>query len=1187
MYEFDSRFANQLAVVIPAYRPSSVFVDLVRTLSERAIGPIIVVDDGSGPEYQQLFLAAAQFPSVELLRHGVNLGKGAALKTAFNHVLCTMPGLLGVVTADADGQHDPADIEQVAAKLRANPEALVMGSRTFDREVPLRSRIGNITTRGVVRVLLGEKLEDTQTGLRGIPFSLLPRLMKLESAGYEFELEMLIAAHTAAVKVTEQPIRTIYEPGNKSSHFNPILDSLKIYYVLARYGFASLLTALLDNVVFYFAFRHFGQVITSQILGRAFAVAFNYGIVRGPVFYSKERHRLLLPKYLLLVATSGVLSYTGIQLLSNLFGIPIVPAKLIAEAILFFFNFAIQRSFIFKREPVPDTSSDVDKKREPIHPFSIVVAAVFALLLILEVYGIAAGRLFSQDIWWPEGVTRFLIYVKFVAVPAAVLLFFGPPIVWTIFAAIVLILTGLSTGPLALAATILFLASASALGSLLLGESSYRDSLEGQLCSVLLGTGVYIFLMTLLTRLPVNYPAFWGVVLAIPAAFDFRGIWRRLRGLFTDSEALRSRSVRASAVLLLFVLGAHWLIVLRPESGADALSMHLAVPMNIAEYHQMTIQPDRFVWAVMPMGADWCYSIVYLLGGEFAARLLNFSMLLLLAGLLFCTLRRWTSPAAGWLMVALFTATPLVQLVTGSLFVENLLAAMILGCLTAIWHLSDTGERRFLYLAMFLGGAAISVKFGALAFVGLALPVAFYEAWRSAASRGVKFWTSCLLGLAILLAAASPAYVIAYAKTGNPLFPFLNQKFASPYLDRSVDFREQRFRQPLKLSTLYDLTVHTRNFHESQNGSLGFQYVTLVPLGLLVFILLRRRRALEAALVGLGAAVIILRSEPNARYLYAGLPLILLPFGTLLGWAASRQKSLYRLLMGYVAVCTLLNVYFLPSSSHYFKDFSMRPFSLPWNRRHLQQSPPVRNVIAYYNRIRGNSAVLFTHDSFFAGAEGDVYENHWHQYAIRQKIRDARGIPELINLLQSWNIHYLVAHKPSYGESVDDPTLQELLASCTLPEYEFKETYLARLDPACRTKALTEPVYTVPLGAYDDQDPALVYQGHWTHDETLSEPYMHTLSYSNQPGSSVSISFNGWKLFYLYNRGPDRGMVDVTIDGKSEGYVDLYAREFEWHHPALFCCFSPGRHLAVIRIKGEKNPLSTGQRVDLDLFQVQ
>src|ERR1051325_9070244 len=99
------------------------------------------------------------------------------------------------------------------------------------------------------------------------------------------------------------------------------------------------------------------------------------------------------------------------------------------------------------------------------------------------------------------------------------------------------------------------------------------------------------------------------------------------------------------------------------------------------------------------------------------------------------------------------------------MFVENFLAAMILGLVTAVWRYADTGEERYFHLAMALGGTAVTVKFGALAFVALAIPFAFVEARRHRK-------TAFLGGAALLLAMAAPPYTVAYLKTHNPLFPF-------------------------------------------------------------------------------------------------------------------------------------------------------------------------------------------------------------------------------------------------------------------------------------------------------------------------------------------------------------------------------------------------------------------------------
>ena len=217
-------------------------------------------------------------------------------------------------------------------------------------------------------------------------------LLRVEARGYEFELEMLIAARQLGVPLVEEPIRTIYEPGNKSSHFNPLTDSMKIYFVLLRFSSVSLMTALLDNLVFYFVWKRTGFVLESQVAGRLVAVIFNYSMVRKTVFASREGHQVLLPKYLLLVATSGTASYLGIQFLTARFGVNAMPAKLLVETLLFFVNFLIQRMFIF-REAHAGTGRF----------FSRLILLVLAALVALEVYGFRTSHMFAQQIWSPEG----------------------------------------------------------------------------------------------------------------------------------------------------------------------------------------------------------------------------------------------------------------------------------------------------------------------------------------------------------------------------------------------------------------------------------------------------------------------------------------------------------------------------------------------------------------------------------------------------------------------------------------------------------------------------------------------------------------------------------------------------------------------------------------------------------------
>jgi putative flippase GtrA len=331
-------------LLIPAYRPGPELPKLIEALGGRGFGAIIIVDDGSGPEYAGVFGSCR----ATLLAHTKNLGKGAALKTGMAHAAAMYPGC-GVVTADADGQHDPDDILRVASRMERDRNCLVLGARQFDGDVPARSRMGNRVAGLMVHALMGQRLEDTQTGLRGVPQKLLADLIAVRSNGYEFELDMLAAAKHLSVRIVEEPIRTIYEPGNPKSHFQPFRDSMRIGFVLMRFSLLSLATAAVDNGVFVLGIHTGFAPATAQIVARAAAVFFNYPLARRAVFFSRQPHAATFSRFLILVVASGFLSYHLLVWFHQTLGWTLMVSKMAAESALFLVNFLVQRDFVFKK----------------------------------------------------------------------------------------------------------------------------------------------------------------------------------------------------------------------------------------------------------------------------------------------------------------------------------------------------------------------------------------------------------------------------------------------------------------------------------------------------------------------------------------------------------------------------------------------------------------------------------------------------------------------------------------------------------------------------------------------------------------------------------------------------------------------------------------------------------------------
>jgi glycosyltransferase involved in cell wall biosynthesis len=336
-----------IPVLIPAYNPPSQLVELVRVLLDSITSTVIIVNDGSSPEFREIFEQIKNLSGVIYLEHQVNLGKGQALKTGFR-ALEQIPSAIGIVTADADGQHAPEDIGRVILGLIDSPNSLFLGIRQLNKNIPWRSRFGNQLTRRVFGWLTGMKLQDTQTGLRGMPRSFVSHLVTLSGNAYDYEMNMLVTASRMQLRIVEIPIQTIYLSNNQTSHFKPFIDSMKIYWVLLRYVASSLLTAITDLLLFNLLIIWSMPIVASMILSRFLAgTLVNFCLNRSWVFRSRSVFLRSLLRYYIVVVTSGLLVGLATQQIHQVWGFSPVIVKIFLDIILFFPLFALQRKYVF------------------------------------------------------------------------------------------------------------------------------------------------------------------------------------------------------------------------------------------------------------------------------------------------------------------------------------------------------------------------------------------------------------------------------------------------------------------------------------------------------------------------------------------------------------------------------------------------------------------------------------------------------------------------------------------------------------------------------------------------------------------------------------------------------------------------------------------------------------------------
>ena len=347
-------------VLIPAYNPDKELINLVTTLKkDHPEQKIIVVNDGSKSEFDAIF-KLLQGQNIIVLAHDFNRGKGEALKTGMRYYLAHFSENQGVVTADADGQHCVEDIISIRQALIEHPDFLHIGVREFSqKDIPLRSRLGNNLTRILFKLATKTEIRDTQSGLRGIPTALIRELIESKTSRYEFEFEMFFVARKFQIPIKQTAIKTIYINQNAASHFNPLLDSLKIYYIFVRFCGVALFSFFIDFLLFSIFYYHQNNLVSAMIEARIISASFNFMLNKNLTFKAESNFFIALLKYASLAIVVGFCSLKLTKLLSAL-GIDIYGSKIFAEFLLFIANFLIQYYYVFfkkKFKPQPFQTS--------------------------------------------------------------------------------------------------------------------------------------------------------------------------------------------------------------------------------------------------------------------------------------------------------------------------------------------------------------------------------------------------------------------------------------------------------------------------------------------------------------------------------------------------------------------------------------------------------------------------------------------------------------------------------------------------------------------------------------------------------------------------------------------------------------------------------------------------------------
>lgn len=332
-------------ILIPSYEPDKKLISLIETINRNRFD-IIVVDDGSGKKYQDIFQKICN--KVYLISYEPNMGKGHALKKGLSYIKEKYQKDYLVITMDSDGQHTIGDAIKLSNYAKEHLNTYVLGMRKRNSNTPLRSKIGNRITKFVYHITTGVNIYDTQTGLRCFSNTLTEFLLNTPGERFEYEMNALLSSPKNGIKLHEIEIETIYMDNNKGTHFKTLRDSYLIYKDIFKFGFSSIISFIIDYSLFSI-FSIFLSLTLSNILARIISATCNYTLNRKLVFKSKNSLYKTALSYISLAILILMLNTILLNILVEKVLLNKFIAKLMVEACLFIFSYYIQNKYIFKR----------------------------------------------------------------------------------------------------------------------------------------------------------------------------------------------------------------------------------------------------------------------------------------------------------------------------------------------------------------------------------------------------------------------------------------------------------------------------------------------------------------------------------------------------------------------------------------------------------------------------------------------------------------------------------------------------------------------------------------------------------------------------------------------------------------------------------------------------------------------
>jgi hypothetical protein len=613
----------------------------------------------------------------------------------------------------------------------------------------------------------------------------------------------------------------------------------------------------------------------------------------------------------------------------------------------------------------------------------------------------------------------------------------------------------------ALVVTLLFAISSTLLGRYIVTALHLKVDTSKWLASFLVGAGVYGTAVGLLAHFSVNYSGLYASALALPIILNWyvlveesKSFWVWLTLKYSPESKVFCLDVVITTIALIY-----FVVALMPEVGHDALAMHLFIPAHLALRHQWGFDVSTYVWAVMPMLGDWLFSIGYMLAGETAARLINVGFIFIL-GWLVRDLVLWAGGSiigARW-AILIFISTPLSFTESSSLFIEPIWAAFVVSSILAMLKsCSIHGNPKYdLPLAGILLGCSAASKAVTLSLLPVFIMILIwqYKVW----NRKIGF-QSLLIGIGLFMAIGLIPYLTAWWLTDNPVFPFFNKLFRSPFFLHENFENASVFGKGVSWDILYHATFHSEKYLEAKAGASGFQWLLLFVPTTIALVVARHRKGIALLLVGALIIVFVFQSVSYFRFVFPAFAILTAAMGIAL-CTTFPAHTLIKKGWYVVAVLTVtLNLLFLNVGAQY-GDFPLKSVGDASSREnYLLRRLPIRNAVELVNRINveRTPVAVFSHP-LTAGLSADAIYPNWYNYEFQREVLSANTAQDFVDMLLRHRINFVILDSNWNGGKGKGNIIKEVTENIS----EFGSISVRRInsDYKYMTELLINPGFT-------------------------------------------------------------------------------------------------------------------------------